>query len=199
MAACWRPKTRRWLRRRASGLVEVVFELVCRGLDNESSTVRVSRNEGVPVRIAIVTLVMWLGLTAAPPATADPGPTPMDPSSAEGAAVLAPAVADAAAQLGKPIRLDVRSLKAADGWAFLWSAMQEPDGSPVDYTGTPFAEAAAERCLVQEIRGPAASGRSGLVARRQARGAERYRLGGLECPLWRTCGDLRYPGLLADS
>jgi len=99
------------------------------------------------VRIAIVTLVMWLGLTAAPPATADPGPTPMDPSSAEGAAVLAPAVADAAAQLGKPIRLDVRSLKAADGWAFLWSAMQEPDGSPVDYTGTPFAEAAANGVL----------------------------------------------------
>ncbi|AMT72703.1 hypothetical protein [Mycobacteroides immunogenum] len=95
------------------------------------------------MRIAILTLVLWLGLLGVPLATADPGALSVDPSSAEGAVVLAPAVADVAAQLGKPVRLDVRSLKAADGWAFLWSAMQEPDGNPVDYAGSPFAEAAA--------------------------------------------------------
>lgn len=99
------------------------------------------------MRIGFLALLVWLGMLVAPVAAADPGATPVDPSSAEGAAVMAPAIADVTAQLGKPVRLDVRSLKAAEGWAFLWSAIQAPDGSPVDYTGTPFAEAAANGLL----------------------------------------------------
>lgn len=99
------------------------------------------------MRIGFLALLVWLGMLAAPVAVADPGAMPVDPSSAEGAAVLAPALADVTAQLGKPVRLEVRSLKAAEGWAFLWSAIQGPDGSPVDYSGTPFAEASANGVL----------------------------------------------------
>ncbi|OHT88535.1 hypothetical protein [Mycobacteroides saopaulense] len=99
------------------------------------------------MRIGFLALVMWVGLLLAPAAAADPDATPVDPSSSDGAALVAPALADATAQLGKPVRLDVRSLKAADGWAFLWSAMQEPGGEPIDYAGTPFAEASANGVL----------------------------------------------------
>ncbi|MUM19732.1 hypothetical protein FZI91_05270 [Mycobacterium sp. CBMA271] len=95
------------------------------------------------MRIGFLALLVWVGMLAAPLAVADPGATSVDPASSEGIAVLAPAIADVTVQLGKPARLDVRSLKAAEGWAFVWSAMQEPDGSPIDYTGTPFAGAAA--------------------------------------------------------
>lgn len=93
------------------------------------------------MRIGFLALLVSIGLLAAPLAAADP--VMLDPTSPEGYAIVAPAIADASAQLGKPVRLDIRSLKAADGWAFIWSAMQDPDGSPVDYAGTPFAEAAA--------------------------------------------------------
>ncbi|MBA0046032.1 hypothetical protein MLB1_06885 [Mycobacteroides sp. LB1] len=99
------------------------------------------------MRIGFLALLVWLGMLAAPFAAADPGATSVDPASPEASAILVPAIADVTAQLGKPVRLDVRSLKAAEGWAFLWSAMQEPDGSPIDYTGTPFAEAAANGVL----------------------------------------------------
>lgn len=95
------------------------------------------------MRSGFLVLLVWAGLLVAPLAAADPGATAVDPASPEATTILAPALADVTAQLGKPVRLDVRSLKAADGWAFLWSAMQEPDGNPIDYTGTPFAEAAA--------------------------------------------------------
>ncbi|WP_078290349.1 hypothetical protein [Mycobacterium sp. D16R24] len=99
------------------------------------------------MRIAFLVLLVCAGLLTAPLAAADPGATPVDPTSPEAAVILAPALADVTAQLGKPVRLDVRSLKSADGWVFLWSAMQEPDGSPIDYTGTPFAEASAHGVL----------------------------------------------------
>ncbi|ALR13131.1 hypothetical protein BST43_09655 [Mycobacteroides saopaulense] len=99
------------------------------------------------MRIGFLALVMWVGLLLAPAAAADPVATPVDPSSPDGAVLVAPALADATAQLGKPVRLDVRSLKAADGWAFLWSAMKEPGGEPIDYAGTPFAEASANGVL----------------------------------------------------
>lgn len=99
------------------------------------------------MRIGFLALMVWVGLVMAPLATADPGATSVDPTSPEAAAILAPALADVTAQLGKPVRLDIRSLKSAEGWVFLWSAMQEPDGGPVDYTGTPFAEASANGVL----------------------------------------------------
>ncbi|WP_078308086.1 MULTISPECIES: hypothetical protein [unclassified Mycobacterium] len=99
------------------------------------------------MRIGFLVLLVCVALLAPPLATADPGATPVDPASPEAASILAPALADVTAQLGKPVRLDVRSLKSADGWVFLWSAMQEPDGGPIDYAGTPFAEASANGIL----------------------------------------------------
>ncbi|MGH3724015.1 MAG: hypothetical protein ACRDUS_07780 [Mycobacterium sp.] len=99
------------------------------------------------MRIGFLAVLVWIGMLTAPLAAADPGATALDPASPDGGAILAPAIADATAQLGKPVRLDVRSLKSAEGWAFLWSAMQEPDGGPIDYTGTPFAEPAANGVL----------------------------------------------------
>lgn len=47
-------------------------------------------------------------------------------------------------QLGRPLKLDVRSLKRRDGWAFLYSLMLGPDGQPLDLAGTRLEGAARE-------------------------------------------------------
>lgn len=59
------------------------------------------------------------------------------------AAVLGAARADAEQALGKPVRFQVRRFTVDGHWAFLFAAMQGPDGRPIDYAGTPKADAAA--------------------------------------------------------
>lgn len=63
--------------------------------------------------------------------------------SAEGQAILKAAAADVDGQMGKSANFAVKSFKASDGWSFLSAQLQNPDGSPFDYAGTPLAEAAA--------------------------------------------------------
>lgn len=57
--------------------------------------------------------------------------------------VIAAALARIEADLGKPVKLEVRNLHRAGDWAFLDGQLQDTNGQPVDYSGTPFAEAAA--------------------------------------------------------
>lgn len=56
--------------------------------------------------------------------------------------ILDAVAAPARERLGKPVALAVRTLDVRDGWAFLLADMQEPDGRPLDYAGTPMQEAA---------------------------------------------------------
>ncbi|HEX2886297.1 hypothetical protein [Vineibacter terrae] len=58
-------------------------------------------------------------------------------------AIIAAAQAGAAADLGKPVKLVVDSVKTVGEWAFVLSHMQSPDGGRLDYRGTRYAEAAA--------------------------------------------------------
>jgi hypothetical protein len=101
--------------------------------------------KGILLRVGLVPLIAWISVFSAFHAAADPGgssgasPAP----AADDKAVLQPAEADATAQLGKPVTLNVVALHSLDGWAFVWARIEEPDGQPVDYSGTPLADAAA--------------------------------------------------------
>jgi hypothetical protein len=59
------------------------------------------------------------------------------------APVIAAASAAARQELGKPVRLKLRRFAVQDRWAFLFAALRAPDGAPIDYAGTPKADAAA--------------------------------------------------------
>ncbi len=63
-------------------------------------------------------------------------------TSAEAQAILRPATTDLVSALGKPAQLEVSSLRVSGEWAFLYASIQTPGGQPIDYKGTPFAEAA---------------------------------------------------------
>lgn len=63
-------------------------------------------------------------------------------TSPEAQAILKSALADLVGTLGKPARLEVDGLRVSGEWAFLHAAIQTPGGQPIDYKGTPFAEAA---------------------------------------------------------
>ncbi|HEX7816410.1 hypothetical protein [Dyella sp.] len=67
--------------------------------------------------------------------------TPPDPGLRR--ALLATAHIRTQAELGHPIRFVVRELSTSGDWAFLHASMQEANGTAVDYTGTPYAEAAS--------------------------------------------------------
>lgn len=54
-----------------------------------------------------------------------------------------PVVADLTAQLGVRAELDGKTVNIEDGWAFVYGKIVGVDGLPFDYSGTPFAEAAA--------------------------------------------------------
>lgn len=58
-------------------------------------------------------------------------------------AILDAARAPAEKELHQPVRFIVEQLGQANGWAFLRARMAAPDGKPISYDGTRFAEAAA--------------------------------------------------------
>ena len=45
--------------------------------------------------------------------------------------------------LGKLAKLALKGLHVSDDWAFIYGDIKEPNGQPIDYAGTRFAEAAA--------------------------------------------------------
>lgn len=63
------------------------------------------------------------------------------------AALLEAARAPARAELGKAPKFRVDQLRRDGDWAFLLATMQEADGTPFDYKGTPLAEAAQQGFL----------------------------------------------------
>lgn len=101
-------------------------------------------------------LALQLGLVAACVGLMGAGCASADPSAAgdrqlhdvsanspEGEAILKVASADVDGQLHKTAVLAVQKFKADSGWAFLSAQLKGHDGSPIDYAGTPLAEAAA--------------------------------------------------------
>lgn len=66
-----------------------------------------------------------------------------EPGSTERKAILAAAHAGAQKALGKPVEFVVKLLRQQGDWAFLRATMQEPDGQPLSYVGTPFEAADA--------------------------------------------------------
>lgn len=69
---------------------------------------------------------------------------PVRPGTPERAALIEAARKPAAETLGRPVRFKVEHLDRIGDWALLRASMVETDGRPVDYTGTPLADAASE-------------------------------------------------------
>ncbi|UVO50012.1 hypothetical protein M0208_05570 [Sphingomonas sp. SUN019] len=78
----------------------------------------------------------WTAMAIAAAATA-----PVDKETRS--AILDRAREPVAAALGKPVLFRVRKLGLSGDWAFLHADMEERDGVPIDYTGTPRADDAA--------------------------------------------------------
>lgn len=64
-------------------------------------------------------------------------------SPEEHEAIVAVARSSAEQDLGKSVQLQIQSLHVVNGWAFVYARMTGNGGRPIDYGGTPFAEAAA--------------------------------------------------------
>lgn len=55
--------------------------------------------------------------------------------------VLNAARAKAQEQLGKRVRFDIRQFQVIGDWAFLHAGMLDPNGQPISYAGTRYADA----------------------------------------------------------
>lgn len=106
---------------------------------------------------------------AEPPSPASPEQS-VDPGSLEGTAIVEPAVQALVAALGRPARLDVKQLKTSGQWAFVYAKLQSADGGPIDYSGTPYAEAAANHAKSQSYAGLLRRSGSGWTVTEQAIG-----------------------------
>jgi hypothetical protein len=104
---------------------------------------------GVLLRSGLLAPILAVGVLTAGPAAADPAcewspdkSQKVDPASTEAAAILKPAVDDLNKKLGKPAQLGQDNIAKSGQWAFVRASILGADGQPIDYTGTPFAEAA---------------------------------------------------------
>lgn len=70
--------------------------------------------------------------------------------STQRSAILGAARAPVMDRLGKRVRFLVRTLNSQDDWAFLHAAMQDEEGRPVDYSGTPLEVDAAQGVLSKD-------------------------------------------------
>jgi len=97
---------------------------------------------------ALLPLILVFGVLTASPAAADscqwdPAKSQqVNPASPDAAAILKSAVADVTKQLGKPAKLGPATIAKSGQWAFVRAPMLGADGQPIDYQGTPFAQAA---------------------------------------------------------
>ncbi|PQM46987.1 hypothetical protein [Mycobacterium talmoniae] len=99
----------------------------------------------------LVALLLCVGVGTAGWASADPVTSP-DPTSTDGQAILKPALADLTTQLGKPAKLDVKTLNVSQGWAYVNGFIKAPDGQWIDYTGTPFEVGSHSKRYVALLR-----------------------------------------------
>ncbi|MBA0049317.1 MULTISPECIES: hypothetical protein [Mycobacteriaceae] len=98
------------------------------------------------VFIAAFSLVLGLATAACSPA--DPNP------AADRDSVVATVLPKLESELGKPVKLDVKTLNIADGWAMIDGKILDMNGQLVDYAGTKYA---------REIAGPKSKRYDGLL------------------------------------
>lgn len=96
--------------------------------------------------ITACSLVFSLSTAACAPA--DPNPT------ADRDHVVATVLPKLESELGKPVKLDVKTLNIADGWAMIDGKILDMNGQLVDYAGTKYA---------REIAGPKSKRYDGLL------------------------------------
>jgi len=72
---------------------------------------------------------------------------PVRPGAPERAKILEAARPPVTGALGRPVRFEVQRLERIGDWAFLRARMVGADGRPIDYAGTPLAEAAEQGVL----------------------------------------------------
>lgn len=87
-------------------------------------------------------LVVAMALMAPLPCHADA--MPPSPGTPLRKGIVDVARQSAEQRLSREVKLRVRQLAVDGAWAFLFAEMQGPDGKPVDYAGTPLAQAARE-------------------------------------------------------
>lgn len=71
--------------------------------------------------------------------------------AADRAAILNAAREPVAKRLGKPVKLNARTLAREGDWAFLVAAMEDNGGRPISYAGTPLAPAEAEGAVSKDF------------------------------------------------
>jgi hypothetical protein len=81
--------------------------------------------------ITACSLVFSLSTAACAPA--EPNPT------ADRDHVVATVLPKLESELGKPVKLDVKTLNIADGWAMIDGKILDMNGQLVDYAGTKYA------------------------------------------------------------
>ena len=84
-----------------------------------------------------------LALAGTWPAWAQDAHTPAV-GTAERRDILAAARTPVEEELGQPVRFRIDRLRVVDGWAFLLAVPEDPQGQPLDYSRTPYAEAQRE-------------------------------------------------------
>lgn len=107
----------------------------------------------LPLRARQVTLAVvffFILILTMTQSQAQPMPQTPAPGSAMRSQILAAARTPTVEALGKEVVFQVKHLSVLDGWAFLQSTLQQPGGAPLDYSGTPFAEA-AEHGVVSDV------------------------------------------------
>ncbi len=83
------------------------------------------------------------------------------------------------AELKQNVMFVAAKLTACRGWAFLEATPQQPDGQPVDWTITPYREAAAEDMCGGDVDALLAAGRRALARARTGDLRHRRAVGGL--------------------
>lgn len=86
-----------------------------------------------------------LGMILMNSSHADDGIHTPEPGSTEREQLLDAARAPVQKKLGRDgVHFEVEQIRAGDGWAFVYLRMLNADGSVIDYTGTPLADAAKQ-------------------------------------------------------
>ena len=91
--------------------------------------------------VAVASLVVLMTLLVAPAISAQSRPYTPDKGSAERKAISDAVRVPVGKKLKQEVIFKIDHLKAQSGWAFLMGTPRRPDGGPIDYRNTAFAEA----------------------------------------------------------
>lgn len=93
---------------------------------------------------AVAFALLLLASISPAPAKGTPRPHTPSPASAERRQILDALRAPVAKALKQKVVFEVSRLSVLGEWAFLNGVPRQPDGKPIDYSGTPYADAKKE-------------------------------------------------------